>query len=186
LCEQEQEAERLLKVKLEHRISNKAFGSMRGAIHSTNISSQYALNKVMKRKKAKLQQHGIEPVVFEVKTEDREKPLKAVRVPLAAMLNMEVEKGVKQNKIKEGDKLRVKINGDGRDLGKRGKNSSVLVTFCLLNNSDPHVDRNIHTLLLLQGSEEEEALRKGLKSTSAENSLHPLCFVQDCNHLQMR
>jgi hypothetical protein len=118
----------------------------------------------MKKKKEKLKHFKLEPIEFEIQTDDEDKPLKAVRASLTAMLKMEVERGMKEGSIQQGKKLQVRINGDGRDLGKRGKNNSVIVTFTLLDLGHPHLDSNIHTILLMQGSENYPALRKGKHS----------------------
>jgi hypothetical protein len=154
-------AEEMLKAKLKVHVSNGAYMEIRRSASHATLPSPYMLNKVMKRKKKEMAKMNFHAESFSIPTSDPSKPCEGVRTSLAELLKHDVHKGLVDGTIKEGDVLHVREGGDGRDLGKRGKNNSVLMTATLLNLGHEHLQTNIHTVLLMKGSEEHEPLRLG-------------------------
>jgi hypothetical protein len=165
IAEQKQtDAERMLKAKLQHHVSNDAYKGLRDAASDPSTwPSQYYINKVTKQKKEKLKQlnHEVQAFTVEVTEKGKKKKLLGVRTSLTELLRFAVQEGIKAGSIKPGDELKVRLSGDGRDLGKRSKNNNVVFTFTLMNLDKEHIQKNIHTILLLQGSENRQAMKGG-------------------------
>ena len=115
------------------------------------------MKKVMQTRKRKLEELHLNPIEFTIQFEDGTS-VRAVRASMKSLLTLDIKQAVHNHTLiinadkQTRTKIDVRINGDGRDLGKRGKNNSVVVTFTLLQAGSVHNDTNIQYYFWLKAT----------------------------------